>query len=323
MRIHVQRIITAMLAVILFAAVAAAAPMKVTVDKVTGKVEMNASDTAGWKALKTGDAVPVGSAVRTGPGASCMLKWAGGNVVSVSPLTVLTVEEAEKAASGAEKSTLNLKNGKINAHAKKLSTKDSAFSVKTPTAVAGVRGTDVYGSMDGGAASFAVADGSLALEIGGEEIIIDDGFIVNIDDAGMVSPPEPIPPAMMKDLQQVRQEGGQEEAKAGEQKKAAAGEKKTESKDAGGDAESEESEESDEATDEGDDTEEADAGDTEAAPEAEVEAEVEVDTSDVSDSVTDNIDQILDDKITDEIVNEIERSFITGTVDVTIYVEPQ
>jgi hypothetical protein len=176
---------------------ASAAPMKVTVDKVQGTVQV--SKGSGWAALKNGDTVPVGADVKTGAGSSCILKWAGGNVIKITPMSTVSVS-AERTAAGDEKSSVNLKQGKVNAHAKKLSTAGSSFNVKTPTAVAGVRGTDILAEIQAGNVSFAVSDGQLELTIGEEVFMLDDGFLVSVDPDGAFSEPVPIPQEMLEEL---------------------------------------------------------------------------------------------------------------------------
>lgn len=259
---------------------ASAAPMKVTVDKVQGTVQV--SKGSGWAALKNGDTVPVGADVKTGAGSSCILKWAGGNVIKITPMSTVSVS-AERTAAGDEKSSVNLKQGKVNAHAKKLSTAGSSFDVKTPTAVAGVRGTDILAEIQAGNVSFAVSDGQLELTIGEEVFMLDDGFLVSVDPDGAFSEPVPIPQEMLEELKsefealklEAAQDSGDE---SGEQ---------------GGE------EGSDDAADGADDAE-------------------EIPQEDVSGS----IDGILDDVVNKEIV-ESAQPIITGDVEIIIYLDDQ
>ena len=179
------------------------APMKVTAEKIQGKVEMREGGGA-WKALANGANVPLNAEIKTGANASCMLKWAGGNVVKVGSMSQLKVSQADKGANGSENSTVDLANGKVSAHAKKFNSPDSSFKVKTPTAVAGVRGTDVVGEYDEetGDSSFGVADGSVGVEAGGEEIILDEGFMLDYNDTTGFTEPEVIPPDTLEEIQQ-------------------------------------------------------------------------------------------------------------------------
>lgn len=259
-----------------------AAPMKVSVAKVQGMVQVN--DGSGWKTLKDGDKVASGAEIKTGAGASCMLKWAGGNVVKVGPLTNLTVT-ADKSG-GNEKSTVNLKNGKMTAHAKKLGTPGSTFEVKTPTAVAGVRGTDILAEIAAGNVSFGVADGQLEMTVGGQTFVLDDGFLVEVDPTGGFSEPIPIPAEMLSDLKE-EFEALKEEA-----------------------AQDAESSDADSGDDSKDDSEE------------DTETEANDDAGDGLDDVIGSIDEILDNEVNADIVDSASGEYITGDVEIIIYVDP-
>ena len=102
MKLTTRVLIIAVAAVVALGVVLEAAPMKVVVGKVQGKVEVKADDAAAWKVVSDGDMVPVGATVRTGPASGCLLKWAAGNVVEVSALSVLKVSEADSGAGGKE-----------------------------------------------------------------------------------------------------------------------------------------------------------------------------------------------------------------------------
>jgi hypothetical protein len=261
-------------------AVVFAAPMKVTVDKVKGKVEARANDTAGWKTVANGTSVAVGSTVRTGAGASCMLKWAGGNVVKVDAMSQLKVSQADKGANGAENSTVDLSSGKVSARAKKFNTPDSSFKVKTPTAVAGVRGTYVVGEVDeSGESHFGVVEGSVAVEAGGQEIILDEGFMLDYSEINGFTEPEVIPPDELEVLQQEA-----EEVTTEAQQDEAAGEAATE--------------------------------ETPVKPQTTEEAKDEAEAA--STAVDDVIDTALDEQIINDIVNQSSEDYVTGDVQVTI-----
>ena len=270
--------------IVLFGCAALAAPMKVKVSKVKGTVEVQSG--AAWKALKNGDSVPVGADVRTGSGSSCILTWAGGNVVKLNPMTTLSVS-ADKSAAGDEKSSIALKNGGVSAHAKKLSSKASSFEVKTPTAVAGVRGTDILAEIQAGNVTFGVSDGNLEVTVGDAVFMVEDGFLVNVSESGEFEVPVPIPPEMQQKLQQEFEEikaEAQDQADAGED--GAAGDEGTE--------------------DEGTDDQGADEGAGDDVPD------------DVADAVNDTIQNVLDNEIINDVVEEAGSTYITGDVEVTI-----
>lgn len=263
---------------VLFLGMAQAAPMKVTVDKVQGTVQVQSG--SGWVALKSGATVPVGAEVKTAASSSCILKWAGGNVLKVGPMSTVSVA-AEKTAAGDEKSKVNLKQGKVSAHAKKLSTGNSSFNIQTPTAVAGVRGTDIIAEIEAGNVTFGVSDGQLEMTIGDEVFVLEDGFLVNVDPEGEFTEPIPIPPAMMEDIKAEFDALKQEAAIDAE---------------AGGDGEG----------DDGETTDSDDTGD---------------DTDQDLDSVSEDIDSFLDNEVNSDIVDTASDDYVTGEVEIHIYLE--
>jgi hypothetical protein len=265
---------------LVFGSAVLAAPMKVKVSKVKGTVEVSAG--AGWKALKDGDAVPVGADVRTAAGSGCILTWAGGNVVKVGPMTTMSVEQAEKTAGGDEKSRVNLKDGSVSAHAKKLSTQKSSFEIKTPTAVAGVRGTDILAEIEAGNVTFGVSDGQLEVTVGDEVFVVDDGYLVNIGMDGVFEEPMPIPPAMQQRLNEEFEQIKQDSAEAA-------------------------AEPEDEAIDD-------DGG-------ADVDQDDDELFDDLAETVNENIEGILDDETLDDVLDTAGAEYITGDVNVTIEFE--
>lgn len=110
--------------------------------EVEGEVTMQAKGRDGWRTVWDGDFIREGDRIRTGAKSSCVIKWSNGNVLKVTPFTNLRFDKMTKdLAKGDEKSSVNLWNGKIYARAKKLKDSDSSFEIRTPTALAGVRGT--------------------------------------------------------------------------------------------------------------------------------------------------------------------------------------
>ncbi len=84
------------------------------------------------------------------------------NIVRLLPDTELAIDKFTYSQTGADTVTdteLNLKAGKIFGNVKKISAA-SQFVVKTPTGVAGIRGTSVYFGADGSA---TVVDGSAVI----------------------------------------------------------------------------------------------------------------------------------------------------------------
>jgi len=117
---------------------ASAAAVKATLSEVKGSVFVQAAGGA-FEPAKNGMAVAEGSTLKTGPDGSAILKW-DGNTAKLAPLTMVKVDTLKVDAKGKAESKLDLAQGNVVSRVGKLG-KDSTFSVKTPAAIAGVRGT--------------------------------------------------------------------------------------------------------------------------------------------------------------------------------------
>lgn len=101
--------------------------------------------TAGAKTdpAKVGTKVGPGDTITSGPDSRAKIVMADKNVINISPDSKITIEKYEN--DGKEKKSVELKveYGKLRASVEqKYDGEKSKFNIKTPTAVAGVRGTD-------------------------------------------------------------------------------------------------------------------------------------------------------------------------------------
>jgi outer membrane protein assembly factor BamB len=105
-----------------------------------------------------------GNEIKTGPGAQCNLVVGSESFISVKEKSHLILATLFKDVSGMENSSIELKVGKSVLNPKKL-LKGESFSVKTPTAIAAVRGTRfVVESKPQGKMKVAVVDGKVELK---------------------------------------------------------------------------------------------------------------------------------------------------------------
>lgn len=142
-----KRILTitsvAMLVAFMVAASSGAYEIRATASSVKGTVERTTGfGEREWMRVKNGDVVLVNDRIRTGADGSFILTYDDGNVVAVSPLTRVRVDEMTRKGNEA-RSELQVRTGRVLAFAKKLTTPDSTFVIKTPYGVAGVRGSEI------------------------------------------------------------------------------------------------------------------------------------------------------------------------------------
>lgn len=219
------------------AGAAQAAPVKATLSGVKGDVQVRKSDGAAWTKAADGMKLDQGADVKTGAGGEAVLSWPVGNVVRIRPLTTLNLETLDLDSVGTAKSNLKLTGGGVLAQAGKLTGKDSQFNVKTPAAVAGVRGTALDAAIPPeGGISLAVVEGNVVLTVGDVTITIDAGFEISVSASGEVpTTPAKIPEARLKNMQSavnvlkqiVNEMEKQEKSEAKDEKKEEKAEEKT------------------------------------------------------------------------------------------------
>lgn len=137
------------------------APRAATVLSLEGTVQVESDGQ--WHALDPGALVGPGDRIRTSDGASLHLVLADGSSIALGPNTEVRLDEM---GSGAEASTtlISLAQGLLNAMVEHLKS-GSRFEIRSPGAVAAVKGTDfeVSESQAGTDTSVTVQEGTVQL----------------------------------------------------------------------------------------------------------------------------------------------------------------
>lgn len=118
-----------------------AAAQEAVFSSISGKVEYQVPGTA-WTAATVGEAVKAGTVISTGFRSSAVLKIAQ-CTISLKPITRLTLEELVRTEGGTQ-TKLFLLAGRVHAEVPPQAEKTTDFVVKSPSAVASVRGTGFY-----------------------------------------------------------------------------------------------------------------------------------------------------------------------------------
>ncbi|MFH1538153.1 MAG: FecR family protein [bacterium] len=179
-----------------------AAEVKATLGNVAGDVQVQAAPDADWEAAADGVALGKGAAIKTGADGEAILTWGIGNVVRIFPLTNISVESLMEEGEDTT-AELSLAGGRALSQVGKLASPNSSFKVKTPSAVAGVRGTafDAAIPPGGGSVSIACVDGAVILTVGDIEVTIEEGFELSVTAGEVPITPAAIPEARLKNLQ--------------------------------------------------------------------------------------------------------------------------
>ncbi|HOO56143.1 MAG TPA: FecR family protein [bacterium] len=116
---------------------------------IEGQVWMLLNDETDWGAAESEFLLQKDDSIRTGADGRARLVLEDKSVVVVGPLSVMKIESVMyDYATGGKEISLSLEKGKARAMVSKLSTASSSFEIRTPTAIAGVRGTDFAVEID-------------------------------------------------------------------------------------------------------------------------------------------------------------------------------
>lgn len=133
-------------------------------DKVTGLVEVQRSGKGEWKMLSTGGLIKTGDVVRSSKDGVAEFKWADGTRWKIMPVTQIKVKKSTyNVVKKADQSQLELSTGKVFIRIIKALGPSSKFEVRTPTAVAAVRGTIFSVEVKNGKTEVAVLKGKVWL----------------------------------------------------------------------------------------------------------------------------------------------------------------
>ena len=134
-----------------------------------------------WQTAQVRDVISNGDVVRTGRTGEAHLGFPDGSLVKVGPGTSLVLRyNGFDRPSGARYRRIDLAGGRIWAHVARFASADSTFTVNTPAALAGVKGTRfsvvVYAHtgdarLPDGATYFSVLDGDVSVAVPGTTAI--------------------------------------------------------------------------------------------------------------------------------------------------------
>lgn len=201
----------------------AAPPPVAAAASVEGAVQYQAKGTGPWVALAAGRTLAPSDFVKTGAGGKAIIAFSDGTKVQLGANATFQLEALES-----KKVSVHMAVGLLDAWVAKV--KGRRFQVRTPTAVASVRGTQLQVAVDASGHTDVFCF-SGALEVappsGGRPVEVPAGRQVAADTAGKVTEPAPLPPAKVAPPEPVvsipepvkaAPEGEKKEEKKGEKK---------------------------------------------------------------------------------------------------------
>jgi hypothetical protein len=169
------------------------AQMKATVVKVAGDVRVKSRASLTWHNPKVNEVLGAGDRLETGKNGLIEIKLDNDNVISLKSDTKITLTKlTQNLKTGDYENLLEAAKGKIRAKVEKIKG-NSKFEIKTPTAVAAVRGTTMYLDILSHltTAFFEGGNGTLTNTFSNETENVGDGNSSSADNQGNVTNPAP------------------------------------------------------------------------------------------------------------------------------------
>lgn len=169
------------------------AQMKATVVKVAGDVRVKSRASLIWHNAKVNEVLNAGDRIETRKDGSIEIKLDNNNVISLKPNTKITLAKLTHNLKTKDyENLLEATKGKIRAKVEKIKG-NSKFEIKTPTAIAAVRGTTVYLDIlpHLTTAFFEGGNGTLTNTFSNETENVGDGNSSSADNQGNVTNPAP------------------------------------------------------------------------------------------------------------------------------------
>jgi len=154
------------------------------IKELSGTVELKGAGSADFTIAKAGDIVKQDTVVSTGFKSTALIEI-GGTVLTVRPLTRLTLKEI-KASAESETLNVSLQTGRVRVEVKPPAGGKASTSVSTPSATASVRGT----SFEMDARNLYVIGGNVLFRgTNGEYTLITTGSESSVNEKGVAENP--------------------------------------------------------------------------------------------------------------------------------------
>ena len=172
-------------------------PASVTVTAVGGNVRFKGAE-GGYQRLEANNQLNGGETVLTGPRSSVSYRFADGTALTQQASSKLTFGRlAAYGKTGMVSTELNLESGRLEARATRQLAPAGGFRVRTPVAVAGLRGTGFRLNVaeDGKRMSNEVLEGAVAVSAQGKAVNVAAGFGTYAEAGKPPVPPRALLPA--------------------------------------------------------------------------------------------------------------------------------
>ncbi|HID05652.1 MAG TPA: tetratricopeptide repeat protein [Armatimonadetes bacterium] len=132
--------------------------------KPVGKVEAQFEPNGEWKPVRHRDLLPEGTQVRVDKKSTVLLRFSDGSTVAVRPRSEFTLIAVDDTSQGVAETRFELRSGDIWAWIKRRLERPAKYSIETPAAVLGVRGTQFRATYARGETNVAVVEGTVVVQ---------------------------------------------------------------------------------------------------------------------------------------------------------------
>lgn len=179
---------------------------------VKGEVKVTSAKNGKVENAKVGFKVHAGDSVTSGADSRAKIIMSDKNVINVSPDSKVTITKYENStAKGTRNVELKVDYGKVRASVEQIYDGDkSKFNIRTPTAVAGVRGTDFIAGFNPGTRATTVVTFSGVVAVGtpgpngsiGNPVFVKPGQTTSVNEGAKPETPKAVPQDQMKNMNQ-------------------------------------------------------------------------------------------------------------------------
>jgi hypothetical protein len=178
--------------------------LKGKIVSLSGEVRLRKTKSITWERAKVNDEVFTGYQIKTARNGQVKIEIENGNIVYLKPNSVIVLTElTQDELTGKYNNIFTTDKGKIKAEVNDTQ-KMLKFEVRTPTAVAGVRGCIIFLNVVPEITQFFVQGGSGFMEntISGKTQDIGDGLFSSSDNTGNITPPAPPTPEQKQEFEE-------------------------------------------------------------------------------------------------------------------------
>lgn len=177
---------------------------------VKGDVKVTSAKSGKTDPAKVGTKVYSGDTIASAADSRAKIVMSDKNVINISPDSKITIEKYENSEKGGRNVELKVDYGKVRASVEqKYDGEKNKFNIRTPTAVAGVRGTDFVTGFNRatGQTRIVTFTGVVAAGQAGpggqilNAVFVRPGMATNIDQGKPPEPPRPMPASDLKNIE--------------------------------------------------------------------------------------------------------------------------